>query len=321
MTNQTIRLSLAVLALASLTLTATPGFAAAPLQTTSAPGYYRIMVGAYEVTALSDGTVDLPVDQLLTNITPEAVKADLAASFESSPLETSDNAFLINTGDKLILVDSGAGALFGPTLGKLLTNLEASGYRPDQIDEVLVTHMHPDHIGGLAANGKAAFPNAIVHAAKADADYWLSQANLDAAPDAQKGFFQGAIASFQPYVDAARLQTFDAPTEFAPGVHSVALPGHTAGHSGYLVESEGQSLLIWGDVVHVEAVQFAHPEVTIAFDSDASQAASERGKEFADVAAQGSLIAGAHLPFPGLGHVRKQGDAYEWVPANYSVLR
>ncbi|MDB5537733.1 MAG: fold metallo-hydrolase, partial [Devosia sp.] len=303
MTTQLTRLSLAAL-LASLTLTAIPSFAAAPLQTTSAPGYYRIMIGAYEVTALSDGTVDLPVDQLLTNITPEAVKAELAASFETAPLETSDNAFLINTGDKLILVDTGAGSLFGPTLGKLLANLEASGYRPDQIDEVLVTHMHPDHIGGLMAGGKAVFPNAIVHAAKADADYWLSQANLDAAPDAQKGFFQGAIASVQPYVDTRRLETFDAPTEFAPGVHSVALPGHTAGHSGFLVESEGQSLLIWGDVVHVEAIQFAHPGVTIAFDSDASQAASERSKEFVDVAAHGSLIAGAHLPFPGLGHVR-----------------
>lgn len=321
MTRPSTRLSIAALALASLSLAAIPSFAAAPLQATSAPGYYRIMVGAYEVTALSDGTVDLPVDQLLTNITPDAVKADLAASFETTPLETSDNAFLINTGAKLILVDSGAGTLFGPTLGKLLANLEASGYQPDQVDEVLVTHMHPDHIGGLVADGKAAFPNAVVHAAKTDADYWLSQANLDAAPDAQKGFFQGAIASLQPYVDAQRLETFDAPTEFAPGVHSVALPGHTAGHSGFLVESEGQSLLIWGDVVHVEAIQFAHPEVAIGFDSDGEEAVSERAKEFANVAAQGSLIAGAHLPFPGLGHVRKQGEAYEWVPANYTVLR
>ncbi|MDB5528430.1 MAG: fold metallo-hydrolase [Devosia sp.] len=321
MPRQSTRLSFAALALASITLATAPSFAAGPLQTTSAPGYYRIMVGAYEVTALSDGTVDLPVDQLLTNITPDAVKADLAASFETTPLETSDNAFLINTGDKLILVDSGAGGLFGPTLGKLLSNLEASGYRPGQVDEVLLTHLHPDHVGGLVAEGKAAFPNATVYAAKADADYWLSQANLDAAPDEQKGFFQGAIASLQPYVDAGRLQTFEGSAEIAPGVHSMALPGHTAGHSGYLVESEGQSLLIWGDVVHVEAIQFAHPDVTIGFDSDAGEAAGERAKAFADVVEHGYLVAGAHLSFPGLGHVRKQGDAYQWVPANYSVMR
>jgi len=320
MTHNSTRISLTALALVSLTFAAAPAFAAAPMHKTSAPGYYRIMVGAYEVTALSDGTVDLPVDQLLTNITPEEVKTDLAASFETAPLETSDNAFLVNTGAKLILIDSGAGSLFGPTLGKLVANLKAAGYQPEQVDEVLVTHMHPDHIGGLAIDGKAAFPEAVVHAAKADANYWLSQTNLDAAPSAQRGFFQGAITSFQPYVDAKRLQTFDGPTEFAPGIRSIALPGHTAGHSGYLVESEGQSLLIWGDVVHVEAIQFAHPEVTIGFDSDSGQAATGRVKELADVAAHGTLVAGAHLPFPGLGHVRKQGDAYEWVPVNYSVM-
>lgn len=321
MIHNSTRLSVIALALASLTLATATSFAAAPLQQTSAPGYYRLMVGAFEVTALSDGTVDLPVDQLLTNTTPDAVNAALAASFATSPLETSDNAFLINTGEKLILVDSGAGNLFGPTLGKLLANLEASGYQPDQIDEVLLTHMHPDHLGGLVTEGKAAFPNAIVHAAKADADYWLSQANLDAAPDDQKGFFQGAIGSLQPYVETGRLQTFAAPAEIATGVHAVALPGHTAGHSAYLVQSEGQNLLIWGDVVHVEAIQFAHPDVTIGFDSDTGEAAGARATLFADVVENGYLIAGAHLSFPGLGHVREQGDAYEWVPANYSVMR
>jgi glyoxylase-like metal-dependent hydrolase (beta-lactamase superfamily II) len=324
MNRTSAKQTLSALALASLGLAAmatTAAHAEAPMLKTSAPGYYRTMVGAFEVTAISDGTVALPVDQLLTNTTPQAVDTELAAAFETSPLETSDNAYLVNTGSKLVLVDTGAGTLFGPTLGKLLSNIEASGYRPDQIDEILVTHMHPDHVGGLAASGKAVFPNAVVHAAKADADYWLSQANLDAAPEAAKGFFQGAIASFQPYVDAKRLETFDGPTEFLPGLRAVALPGHTAGHTGYLVESDGQSLLIWGDVVHVAAVQFDHPEVTIQFDSDTGEAAGERTKIFADAADRRYLIAGAHLPFPGLGHVRKRGDAYGWVPVNYSAMR
>jgi glyoxylase-like metal-dependent hydrolase (beta-lactamase superfamily II) len=322
MNRTSAKLTLSALALASFGLAAmatTAAYAEAPMLNTSAPGYYRTMIGAFEVTAISDGTVDLPVDQLLTNTTPQAVDAVLAVAFETSPLETSDNAYLINTGSKLVLVDTGAGTLFGPTLGKLLANIEASGYRPDQIDEILVTHMHPDHVGGLAAGGKAVFPKAVVHAAKADADYWLSQANLDAAPEAAKGFFQGAITSFQPYVEAKRLETFDSPTEFLPGLRSVALPGHTAGHTGYLVESEGQRLLIWGDVVHVAAVQFAHPQVTIQFDSDRGEAAGERAKLFADATDRKYLIAGAHLPFPGLGHVRKQGDAYGWVPVNYSA--
>lgn len=309
----------ALVSLGAATMMTAGTYAAAPMQKMSAPGYYRMMVGAFEVTAISDGTVDLPVDQLLTNTTPKTVDAELAASFETSPLETSDNAYLINTGSKLLLVDTGAGSLFGPTLGKLVANIEASGYRPDQVDEIFVTHMHPDHVGGLVAGGKTVFPNAVVHAAKADADYWLSRTNLDAAPEGAKGFFQGAISSFQPYVEAKRVETFDGPTEFLPGLRSVALPGHTAGHTGYLVESEGQSLLIWGDVVHVAAIQFAHPEVTIQFDGDSDEAASERTRIFAEAADSKYLIAGAHLPFPGLGHVRKQGDAYGWVPLNYST--
>lgn len=324
MNRTSIKLTLPVLALASLNLVAlanTAAYAGAPMLKAPAPGYYRTMIGAFEVTAISDGTVDLPVNQLLTNTTPQAVDAALASNLETSPIETSDNAYLINTGDKLILVDTGAGALFGPTLGKLLSNIEASGYRADQIDDILVTHMHPDHVGGLATGDAAAFPNAKIHVAKADADYWLSEANLDAAPEDQKGFFQGAIASFKPYVEAKQVETFNGPTQFLPGLSAVALPGHTADHTGYLVQSEGQSLLLWGDVVHVAAIQFAHPEITIQFDSDDVEAASERAKLFAEVTDRGYLIGGAHLPFPGLGHVRKQGESYDWVPVNYSAMR
>jgi glyoxylase-like metal-dependent hydrolase (beta-lactamase superfamily II) len=180
-------------------------YAAAPMVKNSAPGYYRLMLGDFEITALSDGTVDLPVDKLLTNTTPAKVTKALAGSFEKSPLEISVNAYLVNTGSKLVLIDTGAGNLFGPTLGNLLANLKASGYTPDQVDEILITHMHPDHVGGLLTGGKIAFPNAIVRATQQDADFWLSQVNLDKAAAADKGFFQGAMASLEPYV-LARAQ-------------------------------------------------------------------------------------------------------------------
>ena len=156
--------------------------AAAPQVKTQAPGYYRMMLGDFEVTALSDGTVALPVDKLLTGTTaPKTAKA-LARSFLKAPLDTSVNAYLINTGSKLVLVDTGAAKLFGPTLGNLADSLKAAGYQPEQVDEVFITHMHADHVGGLMNGDKLAFPNASVRADQHDADFWLSQANLDKAP-------------------------------------------------------------------------------------------------------------------------------------------
>ncbi len=311
-------LSAALLAGAS-TLPSAPALARAPMVKTQAPGFYRIMVGDFEVTALSDGTNALPVDQLLTHTTPDKVVAALSASYLKSPLETSVNTYLINTGDRLILIDTGAGVFFGPSVGKLQQNLKAAGYSPDQIDDVFITHMHPDHVGGLLNGQAAAFPNATIHINKADTDFWLSQANLDGAPASAKMFFQDAQAAVAPYIKAHRLSTFVGGVELAPGIRSVPLAGHTAGHTGYRIESNGQSMLMWGDVVHVASIQFADPSVTIAYDSDADEAAPTRIAEFTDAAQKGYLVASSHLPFPGLGHVIAKGSAFEWLPVEYSV--
>ncbi|HEX5126833.1 MAG TPA: MBL fold metallo-hydrolase [Rhodocyclaceae bacterium] len=312
----------AVLAVASFCfLGSTTASAAAPMVKTSAPGYYRMMLGDFEITALSDGTVSLPVDQLLTNTTPAKVDKALTEYGLKSPLDTSVNGYLINTGTKLILVDTGAATLFGPTLGNLLANLKASGYQPEQVDEIYVTHMHPDHVGGLMAGDKLAFPNAIVRADQRDADYWLSQANMDKASADDKGFFQGAMSSLNPYIKAGKFKSFNGNTDLSPGIKSVATHGHTAGHTSYVVESKGQKLVIWGDLVHVAAVQFDDPSVTIKFDSDSKSAAVERKKAFAEAAKQHYVVAAAHISFPGLGHVRHAGKAYAWVPVNYTPIR
>lgn len=295
--------------------------AAAPMVKTSAPGYYRMMLGDFEVTALSDGTVNLPVDKLLTNTTPAKVNKALAKSYQSAPLETSVNGYLINTGSKLVLIDTGAAKLFGPTLGDLAANLKAAGYQPEQVDEVYITHMHPDHVGGLMDGDKLAFPNATIRADKHDADFWLSQANLDKAPADSKGFFQGAMASLNPYVKANRFSAFDGNTDLVPGIKAMASHGHTAGHSTYVVESKGQKLVLWGDLIHVAAVQFDEPSVTIAFDSESKAAAVQRKAAYADAAKGGYIVGAAHLAFPGLGRVRANGKAYTWVPLNYSVVR
>lgn len=296
-------------------------YAAAPMVKTQAPGYYRVMVGNFEVTALSDGTVTLPVDKLLTNTTPAKVDKALARSFESSPLQTSVNAYLINTGPKLILIDTGAAGLFGPTLGNLLSNLKASGYQPEQVDEIYITHMHGDHIGGLMADGKMAFPNAIVRADKRDADYWLSQENMNKAPADAKDSFKGVMTSLNPYIQAGHFKPFSGNTQLSPGIKSNASYGHTPGHTSYEVESNGQKLIVMGDLIHVAAVQFNQPSITIQFDSDPKSAAVQRKRIFTEAAKNGYLVAGAHLSFPGLGHLRTNGNAYTWVPVDYAMIR
>ncbi len=297
--------------------------AAAPMVKKSAPGYYRVMLGDFEITALSDGTVNLPMDKLLTNTTPAATAKAFGSYYIKTPVETSVNTYLINTGIKLVMVDTGAAGLFGPTLGNLLTNLKASGYQPEQIDEIYITHMHGDHIGGLMDGDKVAFPNATVRADKRDADFWLSQANMDKAAAGDKGGFEGAMASINPYVKAGKFLPFEGGTALVPGVKAVSSYGHTPGHTTYVVESKGEKLVLWGDLMHVASVQFDNPAVTIQFDSDSKAAAAQRAKAYAAAAKEGYLVAATHLSFPGVGHVRAaaSGKGYTWVPVNYSVIR
>lgn len=308
----------AVLATA-FSLMALPAVAGTPMAKTSAPGYYRFMLGSFEVTALSDGTVDLPVDQLLHQPAEKTV-AELHKAFLKAPLEVSDNAYLINTGKRLVLVDAGAGNLFGPTLGKLMGNLKASGYTPEEVDDIFLTHMHPDHVGGLSENRVIQFPNAVVHAERDESAYWLSQKHMDAAPAASKGFFEGAMASVEPYVKAGKFKPFDGRVVLLPGVTSYPSFGHTAGHTSYMIESEGKKLLLMGDLIHVPAVQLDHPNVTIAFDTDPKEAAASRIKVFNQMAKERTLVAGAHMPFPGIGHLRATGKTYQWVPVNFTRM-
>lgn len=302
----------------ALALAAAGVQAAAPQVKTQAPGYYRLMLGDFEITALSDGTIDLPVDKLMDKAKPGTVVKALQKNYLKPPVETSINGYLINTGTKLVLIDTGANGAFGPTTGKLLANLKAAGYQPEQVDEVYITHLHPDHAMGLVQDGKAVFPNAVVRLDQHDADFWLNADNAAKDP-AHRDFFGAAATALKPYQDAGKLKPFSGETELIPGIRTHAAYGHTPGHTVYMVESQGQKLAVWGDLMHVASVQFPDPSVTISFDTDSKQATPQRQKAYADAAKNGYWVAIAHVTFPGLGHVAADGKGYRWVPANYSI--
>jgi len=313
-----------ILALAAITLLgiASLARAEAPKVQTQVPGYYRMMLGQFEITALYDGAIELDT-KLLHNTSETELNKLLARMFVGNPkMQTAVNAFLINTGKNLVLVDAGAAKLFGPSLGYILQNMRAAGYDPAQVDTVVITHLHPDHIGGLEdADGKPVFPKAKVLVSKEDDAFWLSQKTADASPAAMQPFFKMAREAAAPYLKGGQWQTFTEGSLLVPGISAVKANGHTPGHTAFAVESDGQRLLIWGDIVHAHAVQFARPGVSIEFDVDQKQAIATRKSIFKTMAISKSLVAGMHLPFPGIGHVRWDGkESYSWVPIEFAPL-
>ncbi|MEA5097802.1 MAG: MBL fold metallo-hydrolase [Burkholderiaceae bacterium] len=297
--------------------------AEAPPVQTQVPGYYRTMVGQHEVTALFDGAMQMDV-QRLTHARQEDIQKLLARMFVGThKMQTAVNAYLINTGKHLVLVDAGCGTLYGPQLGHVLANLQAAGYQPEQVDTVVITHLHGDHIAGLIGmNRQPAFLNATVYVDKTESDYWLSDKIAAAAPASWQRIFASAKTAAEPYLQRSQWKTFSAGTPIVPGITPVAAPGHTPGHTAFAVESEGARLLIWGDLVHSHAVQFARPDVAFNFDVDPKQAIATRLAIFRAVAESGELVAGMHLPFPGIGHVRAEGRGiYSWVPVEYTPMK
>jgi glyoxylase-like metal-dependent hydrolase (beta-lactamase superfamily II) len=235
-------------------------------------------------------------------------------------VELTFNTFLIDTGGKRVLVDTGRGDSFKPQMsdvvdaGHMLDSLKNAGYTPEQVDVVLLTHIHGDHFCGLARNGKPAFPNATVYANRLEADFWLNKENLNKAPS-QAHQFEQAEAILRLYANINRLETFEGHAEIVPGIRAVPGYGHTPGHSFYAIESKGEKMLLWGDLVHIAAVQFPYPASMVRFDVDPKAAAAQREQVLKDAVRQGYWVGAAHISFPGIGHVHSAGNAYQWVPA------
>lgn len=323
-------LALAAVPAAVSAQTAVP--AAAPAAATpeqiraQVPGFYRFAVGDAVATAIYDGFIYLK-NPLFKGTSPEEFKAALDRMFVENAKEggaqTAVNAYLVHDGERLALIDAGTAKAFGPTLGEVTANIRAAGYDPAQVSVVLLTHLHPDHANGLMTpEGKVAFPNAEVWVAKAEADFWLNAEVAAKAPEGLRPMFQMAQGAVAAYAAVGKLKAFG-PTDVLPvkGVSAVAAPGHTPGHTGYLLESKGEKLFVWGDVVHSHAAQFVNPDISLEFDTDQPMAVATRKKLLADAAAGKYRVAGAHLPFPGVGYVRADGEGrYAWVPAEYAPL-
>lgn len=281
---------------------------------TEAPAFFRLMLGDYEVTVLWDGTAARQLDQIMSE--PALVREIYERDHQGLPTPMSINTFLINTGSNLVLIDSGGGHFVGERAGRLVANLRASGYRPEQIDAILLSHLHPDHCGGLIDGGRRVFANALIHVDRRDLDYWLGAA-ADKTPT-QATMSEQAQAALAPYAAAGMLRPFDGVTALFPGIRALPQPGHTVGHTTYSVESKGQKLLLWGDIIHSVETQFSEPRLTIQFDMNARQAIDSRNRLFAEAAEQGFIVGSAHITFPGLGHVGSDGQVYSWVQLPYA---
>src|SRR5262245_6815473 len=313
------RRSFGLAAIGGTLLTAVPALAKAPFAGTQAPGVYRFKLGAYEVTVLSDGSIPLET-KIFTGDPDGAAKLLEGAFLPKDKTPTSVNEWVINTGDQLVLVDTGTSNVFGPTLGRMAKNLAAAGIDPAAVDTVIITHLHPDHVSGLLTPDKqVAFPNAGVQVNETDYNLWTSPEMTAKAPDAIKPFFQMAQTAIKPYADAGKITMVKDGAALAPGMTAVVAPGHTVGHTMVRVSSQGQDLLLWGDVVHNAALQFAEPERALAFDTDIPLAIASRKKVFDMAATDRLLIAGAHLAFPGVGHVAKAAVGYAYVPIPWTA--
>ncbi|MFI8416347.1 MBL fold metallo-hydrolase [Serratia sp. NPDC078593] len=304
--------------LAAGVLLATTAASAVDIQR-QAPGFYRMPLGKLTITAISDGTVTLPLEQLLVPIDPDKLTQRMADDAMTPQAETSINTFVIDDGKQRVLVDTGAGKLFGQHGGHLLENLKAAGYPAGSINAVLLTHVHGDHSGGVVKNGKPTFPNAVVYVDKHDPQFWLNNDNQNKVEVGQRHTFKESADALNPLIAAGKLKTFTAPTTLPLGIQAQAAYGHTPGSVTYRITSQGQTLMLWGDIIHAKAVQMPEPAVAIHFDVDRPQAVATRERILAQATKEGFWVAAAHISFPGLGHVKAQEQGYRWVPANYTT--
>lgn len=265
-----------------------------------------IRIGDYSVTAFSDGLFQTTID--VTVGVDKQMTQEISGKTLTDPVYLSVNAFLIEGNGVRALVDAGTSETMGPALGKLPHNLRAAGIEPGSITHVLLTHIHPDHSNGLIDNaGKAWFPKAELVVQDDEYRFWVERDLSEAAHERQRGNMQRARASVAPY---AKQTSRIGDGEFLPGIIAQKSPGHTPGHNCWIVEGGGDSLMIWGDTIHMDFLQLKNPDIAFIFDTDPQQAIASRKRLLDQTCADGMRIAGMHLDFPGFGYVKRRGGGY-----------
>ncbi|MFZ5731930.1 MAG: MBL fold metallo-hydrolase [Pseudomonadota bacterium] len=291
----------------------TPVFARAPKLGTQAPYFHRFKLGDAEVTIVSDGPLPLgDPTGTFTGVPKEEIAKMLTDNFLSpTNVVLEQNAPIVNFGDRLVLFDTGMGAskAFGPTTGRLTKSMTEAGIKPDDIDAIVCSHAHIDHIGGIVDSaGKVLFPNAQVYLAQSDFDFWTDEGKLGSP---LKDFVLHARKNLMPVRD--RIKFFKDGEQFLPGITAIAAPGHTVGHTIFNVQSAGKSFIFMGDLSHHSVLLLERPRMEFAYDTDPKQAAATRVKLLDTIAANKTMVMSYHFAWPGLGHIVKAGDGYRYI--------
>jgi glyoxylase-like metal-dependent hydrolase (beta-lactamase superfamily II) len=280
------------------------------------PSFYRLKLGTIEITVVSDGTLAFPAETLWGDRADDA-RSLLTSNFQpSSPVELQINTILVNTGDNLILIDAGCGAdKFQNTNGRLLGHLATAGYAPGDIDIVLFTHFHFDHLWGISdsKNASLLFPSAEFVASEAEVAFWSDPELPSKLPAKQ----QPAVTQTNLKLAIPRLRQIKAGAEVVPGVATLDTAGHTPGHMSVHISSGSEEMLLTADVVADTEISFLRPDWAFGFDLDVKRATKARIAFLDRAAADKTLVGSYHLPFPGFGHVVREGSGYRWLPADW----
>ncbi len=292
-------------------------FARAPLLGTKSAPWYRFNIGDFEATVVSDGVLNLGTTAGIYPNTPK----DTVDSYLKSELQPVDKAFgqenclVINTGDKLILIDSGVGSqtAFGNGAGRLVRTLASAGIKAEDIDTLVLTHAHIDHVSGIMSDdGKRLYPNAQILISRTEHDFWTDEAKVSAT-GVLKLLVDAARKNLLPNKD--RVAFIEPGKEVVKGIQSISTPGHSPGHLSYIISSAGKNLLFTGDVLTHPLISFKNPSWEFAFDGDPKAAAATRLKLLDMAVAENLTLMGYHFPFPGIGKATRDGATFRFIPA------